>query len=95
MVGTVERLRDNWSRRTWQVPALIPELEPTSTPMALQGGDQSRLVFSIPFFFGQQRRVRDTEQLWNDPDLSRGTRSLQTPRWSKGDSNLYGAFSVK
>jgi len=26
----------NWSRRTWQVPALIPELEPTSAPVALQ-----------------------------------------------------------
>jgi len=25
--------------------------------------------------------------LWRDPDLSRGTDGLQTPRWSKGDSN--------
>ena len=26
----------NWSRRTWQIPALIPELEPTGTAVALQ-----------------------------------------------------------
>ena len=26
----------SWSRRTWQVPALIPELEPTSAAVALQ-----------------------------------------------------------
>ena len=28
-------------------------------------------------------------------DLSRGTEGLQTPRWRKPDSNLYGAFPVK
>jgi len=33
--------------------------------------------------------------LWSDPDLPRGTYGLQTRRWRKPDSNLYGAFPVK
>ena len=32
--------------------------------------------------------------LWSNPDLPRGTESLQTPRWRKADSNRWSHFRV-